>query len=225
MAKTKPFEDHSDKYENWFVRNKFAYLSELNAIQRQIPKAGKGLEIGVGSGLFAEPLGIQIGIEPAANMRKIAEKRGIKVIEAVAEALPFVDVVFDFALMVTTICFLDDIKVALSEAYRVIKYDGSLIIGFVDKNSPLGRLYLKFKDKSLFYKTATFYSVDEVMNILKKAGFSNFSISQTVFHSLKEIAGVEGVKNGYGDGSFVVISAMKKVKGCNTPLYSLVPDA
>lgn len=65
--------------------------------------------------------------------------------------------------LVTTICFLDNIETAFKEAYRVIRANGQLIIGFVDKDSPIGRLYQKRKKESVFYKIATFYSVDEVI--------------------------------------------------------------
>ena len=41
-------------------------------------------------------------------MKKIAQKGGIEVIDGVAESLPFADSQFDFALMVTTICFVID---------------------------------------------------------------------------------------------------------------------
>ena len=209
MARTKPFEEHPFQYEDWFQRNKFAYESELQAISSQLPERRDGVEIGVGSGRFAAPLGIKIGVEPAGNMSKIARTRGIEVIEGVAEALPFHDFHFDFVLMVTTICFLDDVEVALKEAYRVIKQNGSLIIGFVDKNSSLGKLYLKHKNESVFYELATFYSVDEVVCYLKNTGFSDFCFSQTIFQDLKEIGGIEPIKEGYGEGSFVVISAIK----------------
>ena len=47
-----------------------------------------------------------------------------------AESLPFADSQFDFVLMFTTICFLDDIETAFNEVYRVLKSGGSLIIGF-----------------------------------------------------------------------------------------------
>ena len=43
-------------------------------------------------------------------MRKLARKRGLHVYDAVAERLPFESEQFDFVLMVTTICFLDDIR-------------------------------------------------------------------------------------------------------------------
>jgi len=210
VAKTETFENYSDKYEDWFVKNKFTYESERNAVKMQLPKNGQGLEIGVGSGIFAGPLGIKTGIEPAAEMRKIAQTRGIRVVSAVAEAIPFADSHFDFALMVTTICFLDSIKTSLKEAYRVIRPNGFLIIGLVDRNSPLGRSYLKHRNESLFYKIATFYSVDEVVYIMEKAGFSNFSFVQTVFHKLQDIKKIEPVHQGHGKGSFVVIKAIKQ---------------
>jgi len=209
MARTKPFEEHPLQYEDWFERNRFAYESELQAVKSQLRETGEGLEIGIGSGRFAEPLGIKIGVEPAREMREIAHKRGIEAIDGVAEALPFADFQFDFALMVTTICFLDDVEAALKEAYRVIKANGFLIIGFVDKNSQLGKLYLKHKNESVFYKTATFYSVDEVVYFLKKTGFIDFSFTQTIFHPLKEIRGIEPIKSGYGEGSFVAVRATK----------------
>jgi SAM-dependent methyltransferase len=209
MARTKPFEEHPLQYEDWFERNKFVYESELLAIRRQLPQTGYGVEIGVGSGRFAVPLGIKIGVEPAPPMRKIAQTRGIDVIGGVGEALPFDKLQFDFALMVTTICFLDNVEVALKEAYRVTKLDGFLIIGFVDKQSPLGRIYLKHRNESVFYRTATFYSVDEVLWYLERARFSDFCFTQTIFRNLNEISDIEPIKNGYGEGSFVVVRARK----------------
>lgn len=65
----------------------------------------------------------------------------IAVIDAVAEALPFSAEQLDFALMVKIIYFLDNLEDAFREAYRVLKPCGSLIIGFIDKDTPLGQLY------------------------------------------------------------------------------------
>ena len=209
MTKIEPFEKYSDKYEAWFEKNSLAYQSELMAVKEQLPKRGDGIEIGVGSGRFAEPLGIKVGIEPSKKMRKLAQKRGIEVIDAKAEKLPFNDSRFDFALMVTTICFVDDIKKTFKEVYRIVKPSGKLIIGFVDKDSSLGRFYQKNKVKSVFYKSTRFFSVDEVVSHLQEAGFNNFMFSQTLFNDLDEIKNVEPVMDGYGKGAFVVVTAQK----------------
>ncbi|MBN1538907.1 MAG: methyltransferase domain-containing protein [Candidatus Thermoplasmatota archaeon] len=209
MPGIEPFEEHTSDYEEWFKTNRWVYLSEIEAVRRSYPKRGIGIEIGVGSGRFAEPLGIKIGVEPSKEMGKLARERGIDVVEGVAENLPFEDSSFDHALMVTTICFVDDIDSAFSEAFRVLEPSGSLIVGFVDSESPLGRSYLEHKDESVFYRDATFYSVDEVVNSLRKAGFRTFIYTQTIFRDLSEIDDIEPVKDGFGEGSFVVIRAEK----------------
>lgn len=209
MVKVGPFDNYTNRYEEWFERNRFAYDSELLAVKTLLPETGTGIEIGVGSGRFAEPFDIKAGIDPSRKMRELAQKRGIETINGVAENLPFDYSSFDFALMVTTICFLDDVKMALEEAYRIIKPGGAMIIGFIDKVSPLGKFYQERKNQSVFYNAATFYSVDEVISYLRKAGFMDFSFTQTIFHDLSEIKSVEPIKEGYGEGSFVVVRGDK----------------
>jgi ubiquinone/menaquinone biosynthesis C-methylase UbiE len=211
MSKIRPFEKYTSRYEDWFERNKYVYRSELQAIHRQLPEQGEGVEIGVGTGRFAAPLGIKHGVEPSTKMREIAKQRGIDVLDGTAEKLPFDDSRFDFLLMVTTICFLDDILGSLKEAYRVIKPGGFIIIGFVDRTSPVGKQYLRYKNESVFYKIATFYSSDEVASFLEKAGFTDLYFSQTIFRGLADIRALEPVKEGCGEGSFVVIKAKKEL--------------
>jgi ubiquinone/menaquinone biosynthesis C-methylase UbiE len=141
-------------------------------------------------------------------MRQLAQSRGIETIHGVAENLPFGDNKFTFTLMVTTICFLNNIKSAFQEAHRVLKLGGCLIIGFIDKTSTIGELYQHNKE-NVFYNVATFYSVEEVVFHLKKIGFKNFQFVQTIFHHLTEIKDIEHFKEGYGEGSFVVVKAVK----------------
>jgi SAM-dependent methyltransferase len=209
MSLNSPFEQNSEQYDAWFEKHPFAYQSEVEAIRMLLPIPGKGLEIGVGSGLFAAPLGIRIGVEPSTAMGDRARKRGINVFKGVAEALPFPDHEFDTALMVTTVCFLDDLDRAFQEAFRVLKPGGAFIIGFVDRNSPIGKAYEQRKQESLFYKDATFYTVDDLLKHLKQAGFSMFSFSQTLFGPIDAMRQPDRTRTGYGEGSFVVIKAEK----------------
>jgi len=53
--------------------------------------------------------------------------------------------------MVTTICFVDDVLQSFQEVHRILKTNGAFIIGFVDKESPVGNFYLNDKDRRLFY--------------------------------------------------------------------------
>jgi len=209
MPKIAPFEKYASHYDNWFVKHRSAYEAELRAIKAQLPESKNSVEIGVGSGRFASPLGIKLGLEPSLKMRELAQKRRITVIAAIAEALPFAHSSFDLVLMVTTICFVTEIEKALKEAYRVLKTDGHLVIGFIDRNSPVGRIYEQHKEESAFYQIARFYTPEEVMYLLTEAGFKDFSFSQTIFLSPSEITRLEPVQPGYGTGAFVVVKARK----------------
>ena len=209
MAKTEPFEKYSNKYEDWFEDNKYAYQSEINAIKDILPVFKNGIEIGVGSGKFALPFNIKLGIEPSAEMRRLAESRGITVLDGIAENLPLENEKFDLVLMVTTLCFLDDVKKAFSEVYRILKPEGYFVNGFVDKNSKIGKIYQKYKDRSIFYKEAVFFSTKEVVKLIDEAGFRKIEFRQTIFSPLDKINKVNIVKKGYGEGSFIVIRAQK----------------
>ncbi len=206
MPKIEPFEKHSDAYDKWFKKNIDLYEAELEAIRRLIPPPGaKGVEVGVGSGKFAAPLGIKIGVEPSEKMTIKARRQGINVYPGVAEELPFSDDRFDFVLMVTTICFVDDIIKSFREAFRVLNPGGCIIVGFVDKESELGRQYIDKKEKSKFYKDATFFSTQEVLKHLQEAGFEIEKIRQTL------IAGElpKTILDDFGKGAFVVIKGVK----------------
>jgi SAM-dependent methyltransferase len=212
MPKISPFEKYAEQYERWFEKNRWVYEAELRAVKAMMPSGGRGVEIGVGTGRFAEPLGIKNGVEPSKRMRDFAQKRGIRALDGVAEKLAFDDSQFDFVLMVTTVCFLDDISKALMEAHRVLSDGGVLIIGFVDRNSKMGKIYLERQKENVFYKEAIFFSVDELVECMNRAGFTDLTFNQTIFGTLAETGEDEPLKPGHGEGSFVVMRGRKEQK-------------
>ena len=205
-----PFTEYAVEYDAWFDKYNYTYLSEVELFKKFVPKHQVGLEIGVGTGRFAEPLGVNYGIDVASEMIEIAKKKGLNVSLASSDNIPFEDNSLDYILLTTTICFLDNIERAFDEIYRVLKSDGFLILGFVDKQSFLGQSYLKKKDKSKFYENARFYSVAEILSFLKKYSFADIEIKQTLFSLPEEIGALEPILDGFGKGGFVAIKATKK---------------
>lgn len=211
MVHTLPFNEHVAEYEAWFERYPFVFQSEVEAIRELLPEGDRlrGIEVGLGTGKFSEALGIREGVEPAPNMRALALKRGIEVMAGEAELLPYKDLSFDFVLMAFSICFFDDLSQAFREAKRVLKNGGSLIVGFLDRNSTIGKQYEDRKTKSLFYRNAHFFGVKRVLEEFNRLQFGDLRITQTLFRHLDEIREFEPAKPGYGEGSFVVIRGIK----------------
>ncbi|MBN1526409.1 MAG: class I SAM-dependent methyltransferase [Candidatus Omnitrophica bacterium] len=202
------FDRYYKRYDSWYDKNKFAYLSELAAIRKVLPDKGAGLEIGVGTGRFAAALGIKSGIDPSKNMVKAARKRGIDARRGLGEHLPFKNSVFDHVSIIITLCFTKDPLRVLKEAKRVLKKNGKIIIGIVDKDSFLGRFYLK--KKSVFYKNARFFTVKDAAELLRRAGFNKLTYWQTVFTLPADMRSVHKARKGFGKGGFAVISGRRR---------------
>ncbi|MFO7605405.1 MAG: class I SAM-dependent methyltransferase [Desulfurivibrionaceae bacterium] len=209
MVKINAFERHAAEYEGWFDDYHYVYESELEALKLLLPEGGSGLEIGMGTGRFALPLGIEFGVEPAKAMADRARAKKLQVVRGVGEALPFANAGFDKVLFVTSVCFLDSVDRAFQEAFRVVRTGGALLVGFIDKDSFLARKYEKRKKESLYYREANFHSVKEILGYLEKAGFRDFKVVETIFRPLDEITAREPIKEGYGEGAFVVARAIK----------------
>ncbi|UGU14699.1 class I SAM-dependent methyltransferase [Sinomicrobium kalidii] len=199
-------------YEAWYARYDAVYKSEIRALREhftRLPENITGIEVGAGTGRFALPLGIKEGVEPSDEMAALAVKRGIEIVKGYAEALPYKDVHFDFVLFVT-ICHLNNVKKALREAFRVLKDGGLLIIGFIEKDGEIARSYMEKRKRSIFYRHASFYRTGHLKRMILDCGFRDLRITQTLFGNPDEITEEQAPKTGYGEGSFIVISALRR---------------
>ncbi|MEX1241077.1 MAG: class I SAM-dependent methyltransferase, partial [Cyclobacteriaceae bacterium] len=202
MKHNLPFDSHVEEYEEWYEEYPSVFKSEVEALREMLPEgdALTGIEVGLGTGRFSEALGIKEGVEPSPNMRRLAIRRGIEVVDGSAEQLPYADLRFDFVLMAFCISYFEDLHIAFREANRVLKQNGALVIGFIDRNSPIGQHYESHKPQSTFYKLANFYTVDKVVSELSGAGFKHFKFCQTLFEPLQEIKSFVPAKPGFGEG-------------------------
>jgi SAM-dependent methyltransferase len=201
-----PFARFAMEYDEWFERNPWAYRSELAALAKVVPE-GRGVDIGSGTGRFSSPFNIYVGVDPSMPMLRLAGGKGLRIVQGRAESLPFRDGAFDFALMVTVLCFVNDRLAALREAVRVVRRGGSILVGILDRDSPLGRRYEAGAEGSRFYRDARFLSAAEAFDLLEQAGCTVESTFHTIFSDPRGLKAPEPVLEGHGNGLFTVISA------------------
>ncbi len=191
----KVFDLNAKKYDEWFERNKETFYRELRCLA-EFTK-GFGLEVGVGTGRFAEKLGINVGVDTSGEVLRIAKGRVENVLVGDAHELPFKDETFDAVYFITTICFLKRPEDALAEAWRVLKFGGTLVIAFVPLDSPLGKEYDRLGRKGhVFYSVARFYETGELLEMIERVGF--------------EVRNVRSTFVKYSDSDFVCVEATKQ---------------
>ncbi|MEA2062701.1 MAG: class I SAM-dependent methyltransferase [Gemmatimonadota bacterium] len=180
-----PFDTEAARYDAWFDSSdgRLIFAHETECLRGIMDKLeGRWLEVGVGTGRFAQALGVREGIDPSAAVLSFAAQRGILTRQGAGENLPYEDAGFNGVLMVVAICFLDDPAKAFEECRRVLKKDGRLVIGLVPADSPWGELYArKGRDGHRFYSVATLYTCDQVIRLAAEAGFSFESARSCLF--------------------------------------------
>ncbi|MET1159498.1 MAG: methyltransferase domain-containing protein [Thermoprotei archaeon] len=207
------FNKYYVRYDEWYVRNHNIALSERLCIEALAPH-GRVLDIGVGTGYLTQGLSkTMIGVDPADKPLILASSRGFLTIRSYGEELPFRDSCFDTVLLVVTICFVDDPVKLLSEAYRVLKPGGRVIVCIVPRDSSWGQYYImkKLRGESIFYEYARFYTVDEVVEMLSSRGFRVKRYCSTLTYKPPDPGYIEyPVLARIEDAGFTCIEAVKQ---------------
>lgn len=235
MATEQPFDEYAEKYDAWFLRNRNVLASEVRMLARVLRDPGVTLSVGCGSGLFESILkaehGIEIrhGVEPAKGMGEIAHKRGLEVRSGTAEDLPYEDGSFDTVLLNGIPSYVADLGRAFSEAYRVLRSGGRVVVADVPAESSCGLLYRlaamvgTWEDPSLraiapahpypveFVAGANWRTTEEKMHLLRSAGFVDVESVQTLTrHAKFSDDAVEEPVEGCDRGDYVAIRARKR---------------
>jgi len=209
-----PFDDLASDYDRWFDEKdgRIIFASEISAIKQVLPAlSSPWLEIGVGSGRFAQALGINTGLDPSGKLLEIARSHGIMTLQGNIEdhLLPLES--FGTVFLIMTLCFIKDPVVALQEIWLILKPGGKLVLGDVPRDSSWGQLYLRKKQNAHpLYKQSNFYTYDELQDMLKQAGFQSDMTISTLWQKPGQITTVEVPINTYDkDAGFLVITALK----------------
>jgi SAM-dependent methyltransferase len=210
MMAYKVFNRLADRYDAWFESEmgRAVFPAEVKSVRQLLPTDLTGwVEVGVGTGRFAEALGIPEGVDPSRSMLEKAEKRDIETRQSVAEQLPYVDSSLNGILLVVTLCFLDDPELTIQEFKRVLKPGGKVLVGIVPGDSPWGRFYReKAKKGHPFYSMTRFYSCEETIQLMESAGFEFERAVTTLFSEPGGGAAGEQVQDGVvAGGGFVAM--------------------
>jgi SAM-dependent methyltransferase len=209
------FDPLASHYDAWFDgEGESVFAIEIQAFRSVLDLLPKPwLEIGVGSGRFAQALGIETGLDPSIRLLEMARRRGVNAFLGQGEQAPFQGHVFGTVFLIVTLCFLDSPSMVLRQVDRLLKEGGKLVLGLVLRESPWGRFYQAKKEKGhRFYKYATFYSFEEVGALLEQAGFAIEEVISTLFQKPGEVRGMESPLKGLSpDAGFVVIVARRMI--------------
>jgi SAM-dependent methyltransferase len=212
-AEVSPFDDLASAYDAWFEEEgKLIFAIEVRAFQEVLPFLPRlWLEVGVGSGRFAQALGIETGVDPSIKLLEMARQRGITGLLGRGEQELFDEESFGTVFLIVTLCFLDSALDVLKEAYRILMPAGKIVLGLVLRESPWGKFYQqKKRQEHRFYKYATFYRYDDVVKLLQQAGFSIEKIISTLYQKPGAVEHMELPRRGYSSSAgFTVIVAGK----------------
>ena len=207
------FETLSDRYDAWYdsPAGRVLFDCELAALRPLLDGTGQPrLEVGVGTGRFATALEIEVSVDVEFAPLAFARGRGVRVAQGTGEQLPFPDGTFDAVVLIATLCFVQRPDVVVSEARRVLRPGGRLIVAFVPRDSPWGLRYQAMgRDGNPFYRDAVFSTVDEITQLLERSGVTVVARRSTLFQPPSPEPYAEDARGGSSDDAgFVVLACV-----------------
>jgi len=164
------------EYDAWYDSRlgQDVLARELGCVRELLEGAPRPwLDLGTGSGRFGEGAGVEVGLDPAADLLRIAARRLPSVVLGVGEALPFRDASVGSVLSVTVFEFLADPAGTTREIRRVLRPGGRFVLGFFPQTGAWARAYREQgRDPASVFRSARFFSLAGVDALAREAGLS-----------------------------------------------------
>lgn len=177
------FDHLAARYDAWYATAVGAWADrrETEAIFRLLAlKSGERLlDVGAGTGRIALAAArrgaVVVGVDPSRAMLGVARRRladrSVALLRADATRLPFADGSFEAAVAVTLLCFAADPAAVLREIARVLRPDGRLVLGELNRWS-LWALVRRAEGliRPTTYRAAHFRGIHDLRHLLLAAG-------------------------------------------------------
>jgi ubiquinone/menaquinone biosynthesis C-methylase UbiE len=184
------YDHHYDK-----PRGRCYHTHISSSIMSALPKGGKLLDIGCGTGLFVERYldsgGSAIGIDISSKMIEKARYRCTACDYAIGtgERIPFCDNTFDAVSSLLVFSYIKDPETMLNEAYRVLKPGGKIAICTLGKKlltrgiPAIYQISEKMKVNHVVMKDfgEHYYDRKEMEDLFTFAGFSDVVVTWCSF--------------------------------------------
>ncbi len=210
------FDLSAPKYDAWYETPKGRQVleTELKALDCLIPGSGLGVEIGAGTGIFAESLSSDartiVCVDPSVGMLRRASERGLHSVLAPGERPPLRDRCLGFAYLVTVLEFVEEPSAVLEGAKGALRDCSPVVVLTINRESPWGALYERLRNEGdPIFVVAKLYSFEEARAFFEAAGLAVAEAFGTLTSGPDELeAGDERVLPGSPAGIFL-FRAMK----------------
>jgi ubiquinone/menaquinone biosynthesis C-methylase UbiE len=180
-------------YDHHRGRSYHTHIS--SQLMRPLPRGGKLLDIGCGTGLFVEKFiktgGTAVGLDISGKMISRAQWRcpTSEFVVGTGEKIPFSDNSFEAISSLLVFSYVKDPLAMLKESYRVLKPGGIISICTLGKKlltRGIPAIYLlseKMKFNHILMKDfgEHYYNKDEMICLFSDAGYSNVGVSWCSF--------------------------------------------
>ncbi len=229
------FDKIAQKYDSWYQSplGKISDRLEHSLVNRHIEKLKSKLvlDAGCGTGLysmrFARKGAYVMGLDCSEEMLQNAKKKSSSILPVIQylkgdlHYLPFKNNIFDIVASITALEFCAHPLKVISEMGRVLKPNGQLIIGVLNRDSLWMKKILEQADDTSIYRHAHLFIPEELKQIINQTNlFRTISIETCIFFSpddtpmlplqiyLKESL---GKWSNPMHGAFILLSTRKKV--------------
>ena len=213
------FDTVASTYDSWYLqpKGKQVFEAERDALEAFIPNTGVGIEIGAGTGIFTLSLSsfhrTIIALDLSGKMLSSAVKRGVPSILGGASNLPIRSNILDFSFMITAMEFIEDPSRAMADAHRVLKIGGSLVILFINRESPWGEQYRKMGENGdPIFSKARLYSVVEMEIFVKASPLKLIEIKGTLTTGPTDPDSGNQIVEPSNKAGVILVKALKTVR-------------